>query len=172
MVKCPYCQKVYVENTLFCSECGNYLVEHEGRKTDPLDTDELIQLAEQSEEFDIDFIQEHKVPPLAVQLKIGPKKRVIEASVRKPLQLGRVDPTSNVFPDIDVSEEGEEAHSVSRRHARILWQSNSLVVEDLGSINGTFLNGKRLDPYMPEPLHDGDVIYLGKVMVEVKILRQ
>lgn len=51
-------------------------------------------------------------------------------------------------------------------------QSGTVVIEDLASVNGTFLNGKRLDPYLPEPLKDGDTVYLGKVLIEVKIINR
>ena len=43
------------------------------------------------------------------------------------------------------------------------------MVEDLGSINGTFINGKRLAPYLPEALHDGDQLQLGKLLIEVEL---
>jgi pSer/pThr/pTyr-binding forkhead associated (FHA) protein len=86
--------------------------------------------------------------------------------------MGRVDPVSNVFPEIDLSNDGALAKSVSRRHARILKQSDNLFIEDLGSINGTFVNGKKLDPYLPEILSDGDRLQLGKLPIEVKIRRQ
>jgi pSer/pThr/pTyr-binding forkhead associated (FHA) protein len=61
---------------------------------------------------------------------------------------------------------------VSRRHARILKQGGMVVVEDMGSINGTFINGKRLDPYLPEVLNDGDILQLGKLKIEVKIRKR
>ncbi|RME72127.1 MAG: FHA domain-containing protein [Chloroflexi bacterium] len=170
MVKCPYCKKVFVENTLFCSECGTYLVKHEDRRTDPLDTNELVDLTDPSRFPETATEPPSQSPPRAVQLKIGPYKRVIEASVLRPIHLGRVDPSANVFPEVDVTDDSEATQTVSRRHARILWQSDTLVIEDLGSVNGTFLNGKRLDPYIPEPLHNGDTVYLGKMEIEVYIL--
>ena len=52
-----------------------------------------------------------------------------------------------------------EAANVSRRHAEIRKQDNSLVLVDLGSFNGTFLNGRRVAG--AEILNDKDVIQLG-----------
>ena len=43
------------------------------------------------------------------------------------------------------------------------------MVEDLGSINGTFINGKRLAPYLPEVLSHGDQLQLGKLLIEVEL---
>jgi DNA-binding winged helix-turn-helix (wHTH) protein len=48
----------------------------------------------------------------------------------------------------------------SRRHARIVMDDGSAVLEDLGSKNGTLLNGQPVDGSMP--LHDGDEILIGR----------
>jgi pSer/pThr/pTyr-binding forkhead associated (FHA) protein len=51
-------------------------------------------------------------------------------------------------------------------------QGGMVVIEDMGSINGTFINGRRLDPYLPEVIKDGDIVHLGKLQLEVKIKRR
>lgn len=50
-------------------------------------------------------------------------------------------------------------HFASSAHARLLPQGEVVVLEDLGSTNGTFLNGEPLTG--PQPLHDGDRIRIG-----------
>jgi len=52
---------------------------------------------------------------------------------------------------------------VSRSHARLRPDGNELVLEDLGSRNGTFINGKRLE--RPQPLADGDKVQIGRTSV-------
>lgn len=52
---------------------------------------------------------------------------------------------------------------VSRRHARISWQGDSYHVEDLGSTNGTFLNGALVSS--PQPLRAGDTIGIGQTVL-------
>jgi FHA domain len=47
----------------------------------------------------------------------------------------------------------------STRHARISWEGSTVMIEDLGSTNGTYLNGEPLDG--PVPLHVGDRIRIG-----------
>ena len=47
----------------------------------------------------------------------------------------------------------------SSRHARLVPQGDVVVLEDLGSTNGTYLNGEPLTG--PQPLHDGDRIRIG-----------
>lgn len=49
---------------------------------------------------------------------------------------------------------------VSRRHARISWQSGNYFVEDVGSTNGTFLNGVQITG--AQPLRSGDAISIGQ----------
>jgi DNA-binding winged helix-turn-helix (wHTH) protein len=56
--------------------------------------------------------------------------------------------------------------SVSRRHARVSVGGADAVIEDLGSRNGTFVNGQRVEA--PLKLRDGDVIGLGPVTIVVK----
>ena len=56
---------------------------------------------------------------------------------------------------------------VSRKHARISWQSGDYVVEDLGSTNGTFLNGKRIRPHLTYALREDDVLQLGGLELRV-----
>lgn len=51
---------------------------------------------------------------------------------------------------------------VSRQHARITRQGNLVVIEDLGSTNGTFINGMRLTG--PHVMTNGDVIGLGEAV--------
>jgi predicted component of type VI protein secretion system len=54
---------------------------------------------------------------------------------------------------------------VSRKHARVIWQASNYVIEDVGSTNGTFINGKRLTS--PFVLQGGEIITLGENIVLV-----
>lgn len=63
--------------------------------------------------------------------------------------------------DIELSEP-----SVSRRHARIQFIENKLIIMDVGSKTGTRVNGKLIDK--PTPLKDGDRVQLGEVLLEVE----
>lgn len=174
MIKCPFCQATHVANTIFCSECGNYLLQDNQRKTDPLETEEVGWVGENkvSSQPPPPSSSPQATQPVSVHLKIGSGKREIKMRLDKVIHIGRIDPKATVFPEIDLSEDGSLAKSVSRRHARILKQDDEIVLEDLGSINGTFINGKRLDPYLPETLKDGDKIQLGKVPIEITLQHQ
>jgi hypothetical protein len=58
--------------------------------------------------------------------------------------------------------------TVSRRHARIDIAGETATIEDLGSKNGTFLRGKRIEAAIP--LSDGDEIRLGSVPLTLRVL--
>ncbi len=55
---------------------------------------------------------------------------------------------------------------VSRKHCRLIAENESVRVEDLGSSNGTFLNGQRIQE---APVNPGDVVQIGPVMFVVQI---
>lgn len=172
MVKCQFCQTNHVDNTIFCSECGYYLLEDTGRETDPLDTIEMNEMKSGHGDPELAASVQRGGESLAIRLKIGSRKREIEMPLSVITHLGRVDAAASVFPEVDLSEDSDASHGVSRRHARILKQSGMVVVEDMGSINGTFVNGRRLDPYLPEILNDGDILQLGRLQIEVKIRKK
>jgi pSer/pThr/pTyr-binding forkhead associated (FHA) protein len=77
--------------------------------------------------------------------------------------LGREDPVSGVFPDIDLDPHGGHENGVGRRHAQLVWVNGQVCLEDLDSVNGTTLNHIRLAPHQPQPLSPGDEILLGKL---------
>ncbi len=174
MIKCQFCQTVHVDNTIFCSECGYYLLENTGRETDPLDTIEVREEEENRPASAPDMASslQRGGESLAIRLKIGSSQREVEMPLSVITHLGRVDAASSVFPEVDLSDDSDVSHGVSRRHARILKQGGMVVIEDMGSINGTYVNGKRLDPYLPEVLNDGDTLQLGKLKIEVKIRKR
>jgi pSer/pThr/pTyr-binding forkhead associated (FHA) protein len=59
---------------------------------------------------------------------------------------------------------------VSRRHVRVSPSGTSAVVEDLGSRNGTFVNGNQI--HGPTRLEPGDQLQLGVTLVELRTARQ
>ena len=57
---------------------------------------------------------------------------------------------------------------VSRQHARILVEDDSATIEDLGSKNGTFLDGSRVE--RPTPLAHGDQLRLGQLAALLEVV--
>jgi pSer/pThr/pTyr-binding forkhead associated (FHA) protein len=79
--------------------------------------------------------------------------------------VGRSDPVSNFYPDLDLGPHGALDNGVGRRHLRVFLQGGQVLIEDLDSTNGTVLNGQKLAPRQPQPLRDGDQILAGKLLL-------
>jgi pSer/pThr/pTyr-binding forkhead associated (FHA) protein len=168
MIKCPFCGTENVPNTLFCIECGTYLLEDDQKGTDPLGANEIGWVGDTNNESDADGVAQEAGPQI-ITFKFGESQRELELSLDRAIHIGRLDAASDVFPEVDLTNDGGLERGVSRRHARILKREGAVVVEDLGSINGTFVNSKRLAPYLPEPLKDGDSLQIGRLMMDVQL---
>lgn len=77
--------------------------------------------------------------------------------------IGREDPISNIFPDIDTTPFGGLEGGVSRKHAKITQVDDQYHIEDLSSTNYTLVNKEKLEPATPRKLAAGDEIRLGRV---------
>jgi pSer/pThr/pTyr-binding forkhead associated (FHA) protein len=167
MIQCPSCGATHPNNTLYCAECGQLL--ESGSATSNL-------AAEQ------DAIQTGKFEPAIranvgcetqaagpIFLTIGRLGRQIQVSLISEIILGRTDPRTGVYPDVDLTDYDGQELGVSRRHARLLCADRLVVIEDLGSANGTFFNGRRLSPHHAQALQDGDELQLGKLKIEVHL---
>jgi len=85
------------------------------------------------------------------------------------ITIGRVDPHRGIRPDIDLSKY-DPASRISRRHARITSRGGQFYIEDLGSANGSFVNGRtRLKPQEPYPLVNGDVLKIGETTLKFAV---
>jgi pSer/pThr/pTyr-binding forkhead associated (FHA) protein len=107
--------------------------------------------------------------PATLVMTVVASGRQIPLAGGNEFVLGRLDATRGVFPDVDLTPDGGLEGGVSRRHARIQRQRTQFFIEDLGSANGTFLNGQRLTPYLPHPLHDKDELQIGRIRLQVGI---
>jgi hypothetical protein len=81
--------------------------------------------------------------------------------------IGRSNP-GDPSPDVDLTPLDALEQGVSRHHIRITRHRNVFVICDVGSSNGTLLNGKLLLPSQETLLHDGDDLRLGDLKLKVK----
>ncbi len=82
--------------------------------------------------------------------------------------VGRWDPDAGAFPEVDLENHDPEA-KVSRRHAQIHVTASGVEIEDLGSMNGTFINrGKRLETGSLQALNPGDELIVGKTFLTLE----
>ena len=168
MIKCPVCQAEHPENTLFCDECGSYLQEGYRKETDPLAAAELTwKEREETSEAPGGPV----TSPLGLKLTVLDSGRDVEVSLAKEVNIGRLDSASAWFPEVDLTSDDGLGKGVSRHHAKITRRGREVFIEDLGSINGTFLNRKRLMPYLPQTLNNGDELQLGKLVLRVSFTK-
>ena len=131
-----------------------------------------------------------ELPVAAVDMDLGVTKRVEVGTVKATLLIhgngdvsndvavelekditlvGRASPADSVRPDVDLSPY-DDSQYVSRRHAFILRRQGAIVLEDLESVNGTFVNiTQQLAPHVLTPLHDGDEVTFGMTRCTVRI---
>jgi predicted amidophosphoribosyltransferase len=108
-------------------------------------------------------------PPPAAMPPGQPYLAVVDSGARIPLpagaevKIGREDPVSDIYPEIDLTPHGGEDSGVSRLHAKITVEGDKFFIEDLDSTNFTFVNKQKLAPKVRQPLSDGDEIRLGRL---------
>ena len=83
------------------------------------------------------------------------------------ITLGRGDKRRKIVPTIDLNEQDGAYLGVSRLHARISYKAGSYFVQDLNSTNGTWVNGRRLEPQQEMLLKYGDSLRLGHLMIQI-----
>jgi hypothetical protein len=82
--------------------------------------------------------------------------------------VGRWDPDSGAFPEVDLEADDPEAR-ISRKHALIRVREQ-VTIEDIGSLNGTFVNrAPRLELGSPVALKDGDEVIIGKTFFKISL---
>ena len=87
------------------------------------------------------------------------------------VNVGRSDAAQNWHPELDVIPYGGGAPDlgVSRHQARLVRQNGDFAVVDVGSTNGTYVNGHAVPYNQPMPLHDGDTLSFGALNTHVSI---
>jgi hypothetical protein len=142
-IYCPECGFQNPEAANYCSKCGALLHAPEsGEQTEtfsPAVRDELLESLGELPDSG---------PALVVRTGGGRAGESFSPQGDRTT-IGR-SPDCGIFLD-DVT--------VSRRHAALIQRDGRWTIEDLGSLNGTFVNRRRVDA---APLEDGDEIQIGK----------
>ncbi|MGH2487395.1 MAG: FHA domain-containing protein [Ktedonobacterales bacterium] len=112
-------------------------------------------------------------PPAPVAAPTGAAKLIVQAdnqsfdlTGKSEVVIGREDPVSNIYPDIDLTPHGGEEGGVSRLHAKLYQTGGQYLVEDQNSTNFTFVNRQKLAPKTPTPINNGDELRLGRVALK------
>lgn len=163
---CPSCGTENRPGELFCQNCGTNLQSGTAVGTTKSIDDETGVATPR--EYIIDAGTDIFVPGASLRIEIegGPEPIYIQPS--NEIIFGRRDPATGAMPDVDLTPYAGYRMGVSRRHTAIrAAEENHLDVWDLGSSNGTFLNGQRLNAHRPYRLRDGDRLRLGQMVLRI-----
>ena len=164
MIICTNCQHKNVAGAMFCAECGAQLDGVETLITQAI-TDEQI-AAELNKKA---ARQDPVSTPVNswISLHLMDSGKILPLASRNEFTLGRLSEGQRIMPDIDLTPYQAYASGVSRLHAVVKRDADRVLVMDLGSSNGTYINGRRINPHVEESLNHGDIIALGKLKIQV-----
>ena len=174
-LNCPSCGYVNVVGSVFCENCGAKLAQETPVSPPPYQPPvEPTRTPLQEQPVSpppIDERGKQPTPPIPSQAFINGKfvvqssnQEIVIPQGKQTILIGREDPVSGVFPDIDLDPYGAHESGVGRQHAQLILINGQIHLEDLDSVNGTFVNKKRISPHQPQLIQDGDQIRLGKLV--------
>lgn len=172
MILCPNCHHQEVAGALFCSECGAQLVAMDRVATQSIRRNPSDILTSSSE----------AAPPRAqstdnnaadavISLYLVDSGQILHLAGRTEFTMGRVAEGQPILPDVDLSPFEAYTQGVSRLHASLKVINQRVVITDLGSSNGTRVNGQKILPHIDYPLNHGDMVALGKLKIQILIRR-
>ncbi len=154
---CPHCHTKNRPDALRCIHCGN-----------PLEIMTTIAMTTKTDvEFSRPSDQSSMLQPGEIMFFVAGHEQPVVMNVphgSTKIPLGR-QPADETTPRVDLSKYNAVAGGVSRQHAVIHFVRNGVMIEDLNSTNGTWLNENRLTPHQAYALHSGDLIRLGYLLV-------
>jgi hypothetical protein len=161
-VNCPNCGKTNQKHEVFCYACGQLLEPTKGAYDTKHFADSDSSLFK-DDYFGPDSVLALRVRGSSANYETRPQLRDHE------LVIGRSTSGSAMAPDIDLADQKGSDLGVSRLHLSIKYdgEHNTVHVADLGSANGSFINGQKLHPKESRVLRHGDELRLGKLMLKV-----
>ena len=165
MIVCSNCKHPNMAGAMFCSECGTQLTGADALVTQNISTSQVQESIREP-------VKKAVAAPVVnlnnwATLHLLDTGQVLPLTERNEFTLGRIGEGQPIMPDIDLSPYQAYASGVSRLHAVLKRDARRVMIMDLGSSNGTFVNGKRLNPNIDQPINNGDIIALGKLKIQV-----
>ena len=115
---------------------------------------------------EMDVNADPSVGEMDIKLVIPKSDISVRYHVKHPLRIGRGSPHDVRKPDIDLNPY-ESIKTVSRNHATIKIENGQVILTDIGSSNGTFVDGKRLKPNIPTKISNGTMVRFGALIVQI-----
>lgn len=156
---CPFCQQAIPHDAKVCDHCGKPLGLETTIWTTAATRHDIQQPPARTSEFEAGTVY--------LYVAGAQDQKPIRHQGGQPVVLGRSADAPSSNPLIDLSQYHAFSLGVSRQHALIGYSENGYTIEDLGSSNGTWLNGNRLTARQPYPLRSGDHVQLGELLIFV-----
>lgn len=166
MIACPNCKHNNMDGAMFCAECGAQLLGKDAITTQNISTEKFSPAATSNAQ---DIYQSFDGQGAWGSIHLLDTGQVLPLSSRNEFTLGRISEGQPIMPDIDLSPYQAYAGGVSRLHAIIKRDGNRILFMDLGSANGSYINGKRLQPNAEQYINHGDIVALGKLKMQILI---
>ncbi len=166
MIVCSNCKHDNMAGSMFCAECGAQLIGKDNLTTQTITTGQVggtptVEKNDQYQSFD--------GGDAWGSLHLLDTGQVLPLSSRNEFTLGRISEGQPIMPDVDLSPYQAYAGGVSRLHAVLKRDAGRVVLMDLGSANGTYVNGKRMQPNAEQTVNHGDIVALGKLKIQILI---
>ena len=170
MIICPNCQNLNMLGAIFCKDCGVQLISGDGtmvgRAAGHSETQTVPETGHASPAAPVT----PSVPPDAkVALYLQGTNEILPLIDREEITLGRAIEGQSIIPDLDLTPYNGYEKGVSRLHASIKIEADLVTVTDMGSANGTWVNGSKLLPNQSQTIAHGDLLTLGKLQTQVLI---
>jgi len=162
-VSCPSCNTKNKANEIFCYACGQLIDSGQGFHSTRNFAEADIGTVT-PEFFGKDSLLILQVRESGSYFRLRPQKSSHE------LVIGRSSTNTAMAPDVDLAEENAEEFGVSRLHMSIqyIMDNSTLVALDLGSANGSYINGQKLHASENRIVRNNDQIRLGRMVLRVR----
>lgn len=112
-------------------------------------------------------LPEEKVMPWVIEFRVVGTPHIIKQMVKEQMMIGRADDNNNLTPEIDLTAYDAYAKGVSRQHALLQARDNRITLQDLGSANGSYINGRGLEKGKAFRIREGDIVAIGKLELQI-----
>lgn len=151
---CTTCQFLNAPEAHYCACCGRPL--SQDADTRPFEEPPM-------------HLRSRRGTACVVTFQVAGDELAMVLNLAERLILGRQDSKGVMSPDLDLGGYRAQELGISRVHAVLEYDDRGLTLTDLGSRNGTFVDGQRLHPHHALSLQSGDLIRLGNLEMQVAL---